>query len=417
MQQNVEKSASFADEEHLVATISGPALSMLLYENCRTLEQFGFLLGETATHVTRKMTDTEGENIENVKEYINIKSIVAYPSRIKPFFENHGALKENKLMHFLDTQKDRVIGWYHYREDHNYMASSLRDRHLHKNLSSFFSKNNESLSKENFIFMLLSCSKSESGGTHKCKHLILRKHSNVFQRVSLRINNLGADCTKPDGSDYKPVPKFTLRKFDAFDNVYKKIRNELDQKHGVEAVTMIQNAADALLNQCIPVVNESDKKVHELEIEAKALETEIFKLNFFKLQRNFEMARRNLNNSNQPSKNFENLSDSNTLRRFSSSEFKTTVIPRGDELSHIISETPESPDQEHTEETEEISKISKRYSRNIESKSKNRETSPKSPPPCITIPDDKEAGDGDAYHNSRRSSSSPIYPSSSYLKR
>ncbi|CAB0040616.1 unnamed protein product, partial [Trichogramma brassicae] len=40
-------------------------------------------------------------------------------------------------------------------------------------------KTMKSLSKENFIFMLLSCSKSESGGTHKCKHLILRKHRQV----------------------------------------------------------------------------------------------------------------------------------------------------------------------------------------------------------------------------------------------
>lgn len=48
--------------------------------------------------------------------------------------------------------------------------------------------------------------------------------SDDFSPVSLKINNLGADATRPDGSDYKLTPKYSSCQFDAFDSVYNLIK-------------------------------------------------------------------------------------------------------------------------------------------------------------------------------------------------
>lgn len=42
--------------------------------------------------------------------------------------------------------------------------------------------------------------------------------------MSLKINNLGADATRPDGSDYKLTPKYSSCEKDLFDEVYKSLR-------------------------------------------------------------------------------------------------------------------------------------------------------------------------------------------------
>lgn len=49
-------------------------------------------------------------------------------------------------------------------------------------------------------------------------------HSKSFKPVPLKITNLGADTTDPDGSDYKLAPRCSSSDSDAFDQVYEHIK-------------------------------------------------------------------------------------------------------------------------------------------------------------------------------------------------
>ncbi|XP_058809473.1 uncharacterized protein LOC131674674 [Phymastichus coffea] len=106
--------------------------------------------------------------------------------------------------------------------------------------------------------------KNETHATHKFKHLLYRKEGKDYKSVSFRINNLGADATRPDGSDYKPIPRYTSCQTDSFDQVYVSLRNDLKRVSGVEAVQLIEKGAEALLAKLIPEVNKTDQIVTKL---------------------------------------------------------------------------------------------------------------------------------------------------------
>ena len=46
----------------------------------------------------------------------------------------------------------------------------------------------------------------------------------AFQPISLRINNLGDDAARHDGSDYKPVPEKKPEEPDAFTKLVEKLK-------------------------------------------------------------------------------------------------------------------------------------------------------------------------------------------------
>ncbi|KAJ8686942.1 hypothetical protein QAD02_022736 [Eretmocerus hayati] len=268
-----------ADDDEPLVTITGPALAMLLYENNTIMDQFGFLLGDVQVFVSTKVTDFD-RDIEHRKLQINIKSIVAYPISA-PFHDRIGQVDRGMVKKFLGDSFDRVVGWYHHRDNFPINVRSARDCVMHRHLSELFS--NDLLPKYNFLFYNLTFGESESSGTLKWKQLLYRAENARFKPLSFKIINLGADATRPDGTDYKPIPQISSGTKDAFDQIYNEISNDLQRvQPGINAVNLVQKAAEAyLLKKLLPLIHESDRKLF-------ALEQEVFEIRNKKFREEFE---------------------------------------------------------------------------------------------------------------------------------
>ncbi|CAK9808480.1 BRISC complex subunit FAM175B [Anthophora quadrimaculata] len=259
-------------DSHFLVTISGPALSLLFYENVRSRgDQMGFLLGETLEFVVKSYTDADMQ-VETVKIYNNIETIVTCPLP-ESLHNSIGRINKEKLKDFLCDKSKQVIGWFHFRRNMS-LTPTFRDKILHKEFASYFSNNNGS-KEEFFVTCLLSSSTSSEGGTHKFKHVFLRQKRRIFEPVPLRISNLGSNSFIHERSDYKPTP--TRKSSDApdvFTKLIESLNLDLTRTSGIESAIAIQKAAEQHLSQLIPELCKSDLEVAELEKQIKE-----FKLN------------------------------------------------------------------------------------------------------------------------------------------
>ncbi|XP_076241344.1 BRISC complex subunit FAM175B [Calliopsis andreniformis] len=259
-------------ESDLLITISGAALSLLFYENVRSCsDQMGFLLGETLEFVVKTYTDSDNQ-IETVKIHNNIETVVTCPLP-EILHDSVGRINKEKLKDFIRDKGKQVIGWFRFRRNTG-LVPTMRDKMLHKEFASYFSGSNGS-KEEFFVTCLLSSSTSSGKGTHKFKHVFLRRRRGTFEPVSLRINNLGNDSFRHDGSDYKPTPtKRSTDVPDVFSRLIESLNLNLTRTSGVESAINIQKAAEGYLDRLIPELCQSDFEVAELEKQVKE-----FKLN------------------------------------------------------------------------------------------------------------------------------------------
>ncbi|OAD53920.1 hypothetical protein WN48_08595 [Eufriesea mexicana] len=255
-----------ADSDFLI-TISGPALSLLFYENVRSCgDQMGFLLGETLEFVIKSYTDLDNQ-VETVKIYNNIEAVVTCPLP-NSLHNSLGKINKEKLKDFLRDKSKQVIGWFRFRRDIG-LVPTFRDKLLHKEFASYFSNDNGS-KEEFFVTCLLSSSTSSEGGTYKFKHVFLRHRRGVFEPVPLRISNLGSNSFAHEGSDYKPTPtKKSSDVPDVFTKLIESLDLDLTKTSAVESAITIQMAAEQHLSQLIPELCKSDLEVAELERQLK----------------------------------------------------------------------------------------------------------------------------------------------------
>ncbi|CAK9824288.1 BRISC complex subunit FAM175B [Anthophora retusa] len=259
-------------DSHFLVTISGPALSLLFYENVRSRgDQMGFLLGETLEFVVKSYTDAD-KQVETVKTYNNIEAVVTCPLP-ETLHNSIGRINKEKLKDFLCDKSKQVIGWFHFRRNMS-LSPTFRDKILHKEFASYFSNDNGS-KEEFFVTCLLSSSTSSEGGTHKFKHVFLRPKRGIFEPVPLRISNLGSNSFIHEGSDYKPTPTRKSSDVpDVFTKLIESLNLDLTRTSGIESAIAIQKAAEQHLSQLIPELCKSDLEVAELEKQIKE-----FKLN------------------------------------------------------------------------------------------------------------------------------------------
>ncbi|XP_011700851.1 PREDICTED: BRCA1-A complex subunit Abraxas-like, partial [Wasmannia auropunctata] len=258
----------------LLVTISGAALSLLFYENVRSVgEQMGFLLGEALEFIVKTYTDSDNQ-VETVKLHINVETIVTCPL-IDLLHDSTGRINKEKLKDFVRDKSKQVIGWFRFRRNTSSLIPTMRDKVLHKQFASHFSGGNASM-EEFFLTCLLNASTSETRGTHKFRHVFLRHKRGVFEPVPLRINNLGDDASRHDGSDYKPTP---VRKSaclpDGFTELIASLKLDMTRKSGLDSAMVIQKAAERHLTSLIPKVCESDLEVAELERQVRELKDKI----------------------------------------------------------------------------------------------------------------------------------------------
>ncbi|XP_076174988.1 BRISC complex subunit FAM175B [Ptiloglossa arizonensis] len=256
-------------DSDLLITISGAALSLLFYENVRNSgDQMGFLLGENLEFVVKTYTDSDNQ-IETVKTHNNIETIITCPLP-ELLHDSIGRINKEKLKDFMHDKSKQVIGWFRFRRNTD-LVPTMRDKMLHKEFASYFSGGNGS-KEEFFVTCLLSSSTSNARGTHRFKHVFLRRRRGIFEPVPLRINNLGNDSFIHDGSDYKPTPtKKSSDIPDVFTELIESLNLDLTRTSGLESAITIQKAAEQYLNQLIPKLCESDLEVAELERQVKEL--------------------------------------------------------------------------------------------------------------------------------------------------
>ncbi|XP_024936235.1 BRISC complex subunit FAM175B isoform X2 [Cephus cinctus] len=214
----------------LLVTISGAALSLLFYENVRSVgDQMGFLLGEALVFLTKKVTDSD-KQVEYVRIHIDVDTVVTCPSA-DLLHDSTGKINKEKLKNFVRDKSKQVVGWFRFRQNSS-LVPTLRDKVLHKQFASHFTSGTAS-TEENFVACFLNTSVSNMGGTHKFRHVFLH-------------HKRGLDLLKTPG---------------------------------VELVTAIQKAAERHLNALIPKVCESDREVADLEKQVRDLQAKILTWN------------------------------------------------------------------------------------------------------------------------------------------
>ncbi|XP_072759681.1 BRISC complex subunit FAM175B [Anoplolepis gracilipes] len=260
-------------DSDLLVTISGAALSLLFFENVRSAgNQMGFLLGETLEFIVKTYTDSDNQ-VETVKIHINVEAIVTCPLA-DLLHDSTDRINKEKLKDFMRDKSKQVIGWFRFRRNTTNLTLTLKDKLLHKQFASHFSGAN-GCKEDFFLTCLLSASTSETFGTHKFRHVFLRRNKRgIFEPISLKINNLGDDASRHDGSDYKPTP---VRKStpDGFTELIKSLNLDVVRLGGLDSAMLIQRAAEQHLMSLIPKVCESDLEVAELEKQVRELRSKI----------------------------------------------------------------------------------------------------------------------------------------------
>ncbi|KAK7793820.1 hypothetical protein R5R35_014323 [Gryllus longicercus] len=244
---------------HICVTLSGPALSFLIYENVKCYcDQEGFLVGEIISHVTDTISDSQirGEKTETI---ISVNSLMPIPSCLS-FYNGVGKINEEKLKSFLKDKSKEVIGWYSFRRNSS-LVPHLRDRLLHKELSAAVPH----VSPEHFTMCLLNTSISNGGSTHVFNHKFLRYRHSKFEALPMQIHNLGE--TQPE---YKIVPSTTSLS-ESFNNIIASLKVSHESGSDAALVCHIQRALQEHLRRLINDVAQSEIRVAELEKEVDML--------------------------------------------------------------------------------------------------------------------------------------------------
>ncbi|XP_029671187.1 BRISC complex subunit FAM175B-like [Formica exsecta] len=261
-------------DSDLLVTISGAALSLLFFENVRSVgNQMGFLLGEALEFVVKTYTDSDNQ-VETVKIHINVEAIVTCP--FPDLMHDSIHINKEKLKDFVHDKSKQVIGCFRFRRNTTNLTLTCTDKLLHKQFASHFSGGN-GCKEDFFLTCLLSASTSETSGTHKFRHVFLRRNKRgIFEPISLKINNLGDDASRHDGSDYKPTPvRKSTRTPDGFTELIESLNLDVARIGGLGSAMLIQRAAEQHLMSLIPKVCESDLEVAELERQVRELRTKV----------------------------------------------------------------------------------------------------------------------------------------------
>lgn len=89
-------------------------------------------------------------------------------------YDSTGRINKEKLKDFVRDKSKQVIGWFCFRRNTSNLIPTMRDKVLHKQFASHFSSGNN-CREDFFLTCLLNASTSETRGTHKFRHVFLRR--------------------------------------------------------------------------------------------------------------------------------------------------------------------------------------------------------------------------------------------------
>ncbi|XP_067657623.1 BRISC complex subunit Abraxas 2-like [Haliotis asinina] len=184
----------------MAASVSGTVLSSLFYDQINSPgDQEGYLLGKIVNHVQDKISDSQISNCK-VETVIYVYSYLPWPNEDR-LYNSVGRVDPTKAMTLLQGKHQDLIGWYKFRRNST-LRPSLRETNLHRNLIESLPVEEDS----NFLFLLCSASLSYNKATHTFDHALLHNHNGKFQKVAMRVINLG-DTTH---TEYKTRGNLTV---------------------------------------------------------------------------------------------------------------------------------------------------------------------------------------------------------------
>lgn len=105
--------------------------------------------------------------------YIDVETIVTCPLS-DVLHDSTGRINKERLKDFVHDKSKHVIGWFRFRRNTSSLVPTLKDKLLHKQFISHFSGSN-GCREDFFLICLLNTSTSETRGTHKFRHVFLRR--------------------------------------------------------------------------------------------------------------------------------------------------------------------------------------------------------------------------------------------------
>ncbi|KAI4458728.1 abraxas family member [Holotrichia oblita] len=249
--------------ETLSVSLSGPAFSLLLYENVRTkYDQEGFLLGEIIEKKTNSITDND-EQVTKIDRIIKINSPIPCP-KLGYFYDAAGQTDEKKIQTFLGstrTNRTKVIAWYKFKHT-NAFKMTIREKIVHKQLSQYFVPDQPEL----FTCCLLTTNSSVSGSTHLYSQTFLRYIEPSYQMLPMHIVNL---------SDSNNSHKSIEPTSETFNSLVKSLRLDQKKMQGINVITQINEELQKRTEDVATQLAEAEKKYFELQEEVLGLQEKL----------------------------------------------------------------------------------------------------------------------------------------------
>lgn len=241
--------------DHIVKVyISGPALSLLLYENLRCLtDQEGFLLGQKYARKVIKITDHD-ETVETTVWEIHVNSIIPC-SKMASFYKGSGYIMPNSIQSLLHDLYHDVVGWYTFKREPE-LKLRLREKIIHKNLSGIFSTD----SMEHFVWCVNTVYNNREKHTSKQTFIRYVEATNRqiadFQEIPLHIINLS-----DSRNEYKSagIPSERLN------NLIREIKGTSPTADINSLITKLERNLQSKITKKVKEVSESEQELFQLE--------------------------------------------------------------------------------------------------------------------------------------------------------
>lgn len=249
--------------ETLSVSLSGPAFSLLLYENVRTkFDQEGFLLGEIIKKKTNSITDND-EQVTKIDIRIKVNSTIPCP-KLAYFYDAAGRIDGKTINSFLGNLRKnqvKVIAWYKFKHS-NAFKMTIREKIVHKQLSQFFAPTHPEL----FTCCLLTTNSSLNGSTHLYSQTFLRYIEPTYQMLPMHIINL---------SDPNNLYKSVEPTSDTFNTLVKSLRIERRETQGINVITEINKDLQKHTEDVAMKLAEAEKKYADLQDEILMLQEKL----------------------------------------------------------------------------------------------------------------------------------------------
>ncbi|XP_059163460.1 BRCA1-A complex subunit Abraxas 1-like [Physella acuta] len=207
----------------MFSVVDNSTLSSLIFNHLNSGgAQYGFLVGERAEHVEKKISDSQIYS-SDVSSFIYVSSFIPWFGQ-NMLYDKSGCFKEQEIINLLSKTEQNLVGWYSFRHQST-SKPSLREVSLHKKLLSL---EKYITHPDEFIFFLSTSTYSQNISTHICSHGFLQLLDRHFVGVPMIVMNLG-DTTR---KEYRRKSSATFLQCHSIQGSLSKLRNDFLESSG-----------------------------------------------------------------------------------------------------------------------------------------------------------------------------------------